>query len=436
MAVELRVPSVGESITEALLVEWLKQPGDLLGVDEPLFTLETDKVTLTVNAPAAGRLSILAEPGKRVQIGQVVGFIDTEVARLPPPARPGAPPATSALAHRDSGARGSEAEVVSAPRAGPPISAPAGQAQVAVKASNSAVLSAAARQTLGELTGDSSRHGQVSTPEEQQTEAAASRQGVPRAEPAPSSSAHPSPAPSSSAHPSPAPRQTRTPLSPLRQRIAERLVQAKNEAALVTTFNEADMTNVMTLRVQHREAFKSRHGVDLGFMSFFVKAAVDALEAVPELARQIQGDELVQNHAFDIGVAVSSEHGLVVPVVCQADQKSLAEIEKAILELASRVRDRSITLAELSGGVFTISNGGVFGSLLSTPIVNPPQAGILGMHAIKKRPVAVDDQITIRPMMYLALSYDHRIVDGREAVSFLRRVVSFVENPGFTLLGI
>jgi 2-oxoglutarate dehydrogenase E2 component (dihydrolipoamide succinyltransferase) len=427
MAIELRVPSVGESITEAQLVEWLKQPGDLLGLDEPLFTLETDKVTLTVNAPAAGRLSIVAEAGQRVEIGQVVGFIDTEVARLPPPVRPGAPPATSVMEHRDSGPRSAEVEPLSGPRMGPPIAVPAGRPQVTAKSGHSGALSTSAQHALGELTAASSQNALASAPEKDSGEG-------PRT--APAATARGTPVLSGLPHPSATEHQTRKPLSALRQRIAERLVQAKNEAAMVTTFNEADMTNVMTLRAQHREAFKSRHGVDLGFMSFFVRAAVDALEAVPELSSQIQGDELVQNHAYDIGVAVSSEHGLVVPVVRHADQKSLAEVEQAILELARRVRERTITLAELSGGVFTISNGGVFGSLLSTPILNPPQAGILGMHAIKKRPVVVDDQIVIRPMMYLALTYDHRVVDGREAVTFLRRVVSFVENPGFTLLGI
>jgi len=232
------------------------------------------------------------------------------------------------------------------------------------------------------------------------------------------------------------PRQTRKAMTALRQRIAERMVQAKNEAATVTTFNEADMTNILALRTEHRATFRAKHGVDLGLMSFFVRAAVDALQAVPEVNAQIQGDELVQNHFYDIGIAVSSEHGLVVPVLRDADQRSLAEIERGISELAGRVRDRTITLAELSGGVFTVSNGGVYGSLLSTPILNPPQSAILGMHAIKKRPVAREEQITIRPMMYLALSYDHRIIDGQEAVTFLKRIVSYVESPGFSLLGI
>jgi len=225
-------------------------------------------------------------------------------------------------------------------------------------------------------------------------------------------------------------------MSPLRQRIAERLVQAKNATAMLTTFNEVDMTNVMALRAKFREAYKAKHGVDLGYMSFFVKAVVDALQAVPQINAQIQGNELCTNHYYEIGIAVSTEKGLVVPVLRDADRLSMAEVEKAIAELARKVRDRTVTLAELSGGVFTITNGGIYGNLLSTPILNPPQAGILGMHAIKKRPVVVEDQIVARPMMYLALSYDHRIVDGREAVTFLKRIVTGIENPGFLLLEI
>jgi 2-oxoglutarate dehydrogenase E2 component (dihydrolipoamide succinyltransferase) len=218
-------------------------------------------------------------------------------------------------------------------------------------------------------------------------------------------------------------------MSRLRQRIAERLVQAKTEAAILTTFNEADMSKVMALRALHKESFKEKHGVGLGFMSFFVKAAVDALKTVPQLNAQIDGDEIVQSHYYDIGVAVGTDQGLVVPVVRDCDQKSFAEIEASIGDFAGRARSKALTLDELMGGVFTISNGGIYGSMLSTPILNPPQSGILGLHAIKKRPVVVDDEIVIRPMMYLALSYDHRIVDGKEAVTFLKRIVECIERP-------
>jgi 2-oxoglutarate dehydrogenase E2 component (dihydrolipoamide succinyltransferase) len=229
-------------------------------------------------------------------------------------------------------------------------------------------------------------------------------------------------------------RQTRTPMTPLRQRIAERLVAVKNETALLTTFNEVDMSRVMELRKTYRPGFKDQHGVDLGFMSFFVKAVVDALKTVPQVNAQIQGNEVVQNHFYDIGVAVGTDRGLVVPVVRDCDELSFAGLEKAIADLARKVREKTITLHELSGGVFTVSNGGIYGSLLSTPILNPPQSAILGMHSIKKRPVVVEDQIVIRPMMYLALSYDHRLVDGREAVTFLKRVVECIESPERMLL--
>ena len=218
-------------------------------------------------------------------------------------------------------------------------------------------------------------------------------------------------------------------MSPLRQRIAERLLEAKQTTAMLTTFNEADMTNVFALRAKHKQAFKEKHDISLGFMSFFVKASVDALQAIPQLNARIEGNDIVENHYYDIGVAISSDKGLVVPVVRDADRLSFAGVELAIADLAERVRTKKISLADLSGAVFTISNGGVFGSLLSTPILNPPQSGILGMHAIKKRPIVVNDEIVIRPMMYLAMSYDHRVVDGREAVTFLKRIVECIENP-------
>jgi 2-oxoglutarate dehydrogenase E2 component (dihydrolipoamide succinyltransferase) len=218
-------------------------------------------------------------------------------------------------------------------------------------------------------------------------------------------------------------------MSPLRLRIAERLVEAKQTTAMLTTFNEADMTSVFAWRERHKQAFKEKYDISLGFMSFFVKASVDALRAIPQLNARIEGDEIVENHYYDIGVAISSDKGLVVPVIRDPDRLSFAAIELAIADLAQRVRNRKITLADLTGAVFTISNGGVFGSLLSTPILNPPQSGILGMHAIKKRPVVVNDEIVVRPMMYLALSYDHRVVDGREAVTFLRRIVECIEDP-------
>jgi 2-oxoglutarate dehydrogenase E2 component (dihydrolipoamide succinyltransferase) len=420
MSIDVTVPPVGESITEGLLAEWLKRDGERVEVDEPLFSLETDKVSITINATAAGLLHIRVPASSTVRIGEVVATIDER--------------ATAAEA--------------------PPISPPAGMAQVQTKLADPAVhLTPAARRAMRELAVDpatiAGRAGRVTR--EDLLDASARGSDEPSPVPARSTPAQPPPSeperavtepaalsaePTSRTGLTPVARQTRTRLSPLRQRIAERMLQAAHESATVTTFNELDMTSVLALRTRHREEFQRRHGVDLGLMSFFVKAVVDALGAVPELNAQIQGDELVRNHYYDIGIAVSTGTGLVVPVLHDADALSLADIERSVAELVSRVRAGTITLAELSGGVFSITNGGVFGSLLSTPLLNPPQAGILGMHAIQKRPVAIDDQIVIRPMMYLALTYDHRLVDGREAVTFLKRVITYLESPGFNLLGL
>jgi 2-oxoglutarate dehydrogenase E2 component (dihydrolipoamide succinyltransferase) len=264
----------------------------------------------------------------------------------------------------------------------------------------------------------------------------AERQGAPADEkPAPpAAEAGQAGRPSGSSRPEPAPsgspdRQIRTPMSRLRQRLAQRLVEVQQTAAILTTFNEADMSRVMALRAAYKESFKQKHGVGLGFMSFFVKAVVDALKTVPEVNAYIDGDEIVRNHYYDIGIAVSTDKGLVVPVLRNADRLSAAEIESGIADLAQRAQERRLDLSDLTGAVFTISNGGVFGSLLSTPILNPPGSAILGMHAIQKRPIAVEDQVVVRPMMYLALSYDHRIIDGREAVTFLKRIAECIENP-------
>ncbi len=448
MMAEVKVPEVGESITEGTLVQWFKQEGDIVRIDDPLFELETDKVTLEVPSEFAGKLHPKVEAGETVTIGQVVATIDTdaaEEAEIPPPQRPAeakTPPGTQ--------------------EEGPPVSPPAGGQQAGAKVVEMAdrgALSPAVRRMVEEFNLDAEaiegtgRGGRITkedvthhlekagrTPEQP---APKGPQGAPRAveqpepktaEEAPPRAAAPSPKPSpapSAAPPAPREggRETRRPMSPLRQRIAERLVEAKQTTAMLTTFNEADMTNVFAWREKHKQAFKEKHEISLGFMSFFVKASVDALKAIPQLNARIEGEEIVENHYYDIGVAISSDKGLVVPVVRDADRLSFAGVELAIADLAERVRTKKITLNDLSGAVFTISNGGVFGSLMSTPILNPPQSGILGMHAIKKRPVVVNDEITIRPMMYLALSYDHRVVDGREAVTFLKRIVECIENP-------
>ena len=431
MFAQVKVPEVGESITEGTLVQWFKEEGDIVRIDDRLFELETDKITLEVPSEYAGKIHIEVPAGEKVSIGQVVATIDTEAAQeaAVPPRQPLA-----------------EAAYPPAPLSeAPPISPPAGLPQASAKVAQMArtgSLSPAVRRMVDEFNLDpgaiaaTGKGGRI-TKEDVVRHLQPS--GGPQAEPAPAAPSTSMPAapttaaPAPAARPTPSPRtgerETRKPMSPLRQRIAERLVEAKQTTAMLTTFNEADMTNVFAWREKHKQAFKEKHDISLGFMSFFVKASVDALKAIPQLNARIDGDEIVENHYYDIGVAISSERGLVVPVVRDADLLSFAGIELAIADLAERVRTKKITLADLSGAVFTISNGGVFGSLLSTPILNPPQSGILGMHAIKKRPIVVNDEIVIRPMMYLALSYDHRIVDGREAVTFLRRIVECIENP-------
>ncbi len=428
MLAEVKVPEVGESITEGTLVQWFKEEGDIVRIDDPLFELETDKVTLEVPSEYAGRIRPLVAAGETVNIGQVVASVDTdaaEEAEVPTPqpaAEATTPPALSGE--------------------GPPISPPAGLPQAGAKVAAMAdreALSPAVRRMVEEFQLDpgtlagTGREGRITKEDlvrHLQTVIAPPAQPKPVApKAAPPTVPAPGSAPTAAAPRAGGERETRKPMSPLRQRIAERLVEAKQTTAMLTTFNEADMTNVFALRARHKQAFKEKHDISLGFMSFFVKASVDALQTVPQLNARIEGDEIVENHYYDIGVAISSDKGLVVPVVRDADGLTFAGVELAIADLAERVRTKKITLADLSGAVFTISNGGVFGSLLSTPILNPPQSGILGMHAIKKRPVVVDDEIVIRPMMYLALSYDHRIVDGREAVTFLKRIVECIEDP-------
>jgi 2-oxoglutarate dehydrogenase E2 component (dihydrolipoamide succinyltransferase) len=461
MKIDIKVPSVGESITEGVLVAWHKADGAAVRVDEPLFELETDKVTLTAAAEGAGALHIAVAAGATVQIGQVVGHIDTaagtattESPSAPPPATTPAPPPPPAP--RAAPALSPE------PRPllkgdGPPLAPPAGlptlrtglQRQQALDALSPAVRrlveehgldpsAIAATGKGGRLTkADVLRHLEAHPAASAAAPAPAAHALSTASSPPAATAAPSSPAAAAAAAPSsasPAARQTRTKMSRLRARIAERLLQAQQTAAILTTFNEVDMSAVIELRERFKKTFEQKHGVGLGFMSFFVKAAVDALRAVPALNAQIDGDEIVQNHFYDIGVAVGTPRGLVVPVLRDCDRLSLAGIERGIADLAGRARDGKLELSELLGGVFTISNGGVYGSLLSTPILNPPQSGILGMHGIKKRPVVVGDQIVARPMMYLAVSYDHRLVDGAEAVTFLRRIVDVVEHPGLDLL--
>jgi 2-oxoglutarate dehydrogenase E2 component (dihydrolipoamide succinyltransferase) len=374
MSLEVKVPAVGESVTSGVISAWLKSEGDHVNRGEALLTLETDKVSTEITADVAGTLRIKAAAGAEVKVGEVVAVIEEGAAA--PAARP---------AKTDAGKSAAPEPVpkpakAAAAKAAPPASAePSPAAAVAAANESLAVIS----------------------------------ENIP---------------------PAAGSRTTRKRLSPLRRKIAAQLVMAQHTAAILTTFNEADMSAVMALRKAMGEDFQKQHGIKLGFMSFFIKAVVAALKAVPQINVRVEGEDLVENHFHDIGVAVGTERGLVVPVIRDADKKSFADIERGLAAFATKARDGKITVEDLSGGVFTISNGGIYGSLLSTPILNPPQSGILGMHKIQERPVVVDGQVAVRPMMYLALSYDHRVVDGKEAVTFLVRLKESIEQPSRLLL--
>ena len=384
---ELKVPAVGESISEGRIGRWFKPNGSFIKAEEPVYELETDKAAQEVVAPADGVLQILVAEGEKVLIGQLVGRIDTSA---PAPASSGSPVPTPAA--------------TSAPENSEKILSPAARRVVEENKLDPAKISG---------TGPG---GRVT-----KEDAVAAVKPVPA--PAPAPSLPPTPASSGEK------RETRQRMTTIRQRIGERLVQSQQSTATLTTFNEADMTAISELRAKYKDKFKEKQGVNLGFMSFFVKGVIESLKAFPLVNSRIDGQDVVLQHFYDIGVAVSTEKGLMVPILRNADDLSFAQIEKKIGELAVKARDGKISIADLQGGTFTITNGGVFGSLLSTPILNPPQSAILGMHTIQKRPVVVNDQIVIRPMMYLALSYDHRLIDGREAVQFLVRLKECVENP-------
>jgi 2-oxoglutarate dehydrogenase E2 component (dihydrolipoamide succinyltransferase) len=428
---EIVVPALGESVTEATVAKWLKQPGEPVTVDEPLVELETDKVSLEVSATAAGTLSeIRVAEGATVEVGAVLGVIGDGAGAAPKP-----------------GAKKAEAAAPAAPKPGPAKAAPqpAVQAEAAPDLMEADTpLSPAVRKLIAENRLDPSRipaSGKDGRLTKEDVLRFLEQRGAPAAEarPAPQPQAtRPAPAapkPAPSARPAaPGEREERVRMSRLRKRIAERLKEAQNTAAMLTTFNEVDMSEVMSLRSRLKDGFEKKHGTKLGFMSFFVKAAVLALKEVPAVNAEIQAEEIVYKNYYNIGVAVGTEQGLVVPVVRDCDRLSFAEIEAKIADFGRRARDGKLTLDELGGGTFTISNGGVYGSLMSTPILNPPQSGILGMHKIQERPVAIAGKLEIRPMMYLALSYDHRLVDGREAVTFLVRLKEAVEDPQRLLL--
>jgi 2-oxoglutarate dehydrogenase E2 component (dihydrolipoamide succinyltransferase) len=395
MAVEIKVPTLGESVTEATIAKWFKNVGDAVKADEPLCELETDKVTVEVPAPAAGMLSAITAPaGTTVAVGAKLGELEAGAAgkaAAPAAAAPAAAKAAPAAAP-------APAAVSSDKQPGP----------AARKALSEAGLDATAVSGSG-------KDGRVTKPDVAAAVAApkAAAPAAPRAL---------------------GPREERVKMTRLRSRIAERLKHAQNTAAMLTTFNEVDMTAAMAMRSKYNETFEKRHGIKLGFMSIFAKACVVALKELPAVNAEIDAGDIVYKNHYDIGIAVGTPQGLVVPVVRDCDALSFADIEKKIGDFGRRARDGKLTVDEMSGGTFTITNGGIYGSLMSTPILNPPQSGILGMHKIQPRPIAVGDKIEIRPMMYLALSYDHRIIDGREAVTFLVRVKECIEDPARLIL--
>jgi len=391
MSLEVKIPAVGESITSGLLSVWHKNDGDNVSAGEALLTLETDKVSTEITAEKAGILRIKAAAGAEVKIGEVVGTIDETGADAPAESK-----AASQVPDDKSDAETSRGNVEPPAPVKPKTPAVSVQKQAAPENFN-----APAAPSISEAV--AAANVSLSVPSE----------NVP---------------------PATEGRSTRKKLSPLRRKIAQQLVMAQHTAAILTTFNECDMSAVMKLRSAQQDAFTKEHGIKLGFMSFFIKAVVSALKATPAVNGRMDGEDFIQNHYYDVGVAVGTERGLIVPVIRDADKKSFADIERDLSAYAGKAREGKIKIEDLSGGVFTISNGGIYGSLLSTPILNPPQSGILGMHKIQERPIAEKGQVVVRPMMYLALSYDHRVVDGKEAVTFLVRVKDCIENPARLLL--
>ena len=397
-SVEIKVPALGESITEAVVGKLNKKVGDTVAADEAIAVLETDKVTIDVQAASAGVISALsATEGAKVKIGDVIGTIDSSQAGAPAGRPSAAAPAPVVAAAAPAATNGT-------------LVTPVARAVAADKGIDPSTIAGSGAQgrvmkddVLRAAEGGSSAKGPASTPLNAPT--------GPRGE-------------------------ERVKMTPLRKRVAERLLQAQSTAAILTTFNEVEMTNVMRLRKEYGEKFEKKHGVKLGFMSFFVKAAIEALRNFPAVNASIDGEEVVFHHYYDVGVAVSGTRGLVVPVIRDADQKSMAELEKTIGDFGVKAKADKLQLSDLQGGTFTISNGGIFGSMLSTPILNPPQTGILGMHNIQERAVVRDGQVVARPMMYLALSYGHRLIDGREAVQFLVRIKDCLEAPERILLEI
>ncbi|HLX62483.1 MAG TPA: 2-oxoglutarate dehydrogenase complex dihydrolipoyllysine-residue succinyltransferase [Planctomycetota bacterium] len=435
MAVELKVPTVGESIKEVEIGDWLKNPGDHVNRDESVVILESDKATVEIPAPVSGVVTkVLKKKRDKAAVGEVIGYMDESADGATPPAaksteppKPEAkkaePPAPAKASRLEAGAPKTDAAKTEAPKTDASKTdgaEPPGQR-------SATIVMPAARRALAEHhvdpgqvvpTGPGGRMLKEDVLRHAENKPAAV--GMPEA---------------FAAQP-PSRQEEAVPMTPMRRRIAERLVHAQNAAALLTTFNEIDMSGVMALRAKYKDAFAQRYNVKLGFMSFFVKAAVDALKLVPQVNAEIRGEEIVYHNYCDIGIAVGGGKGLVVPILRNAERMSFAQIEMAVGDFGKRAQENKIGLDELKGGTFTISNGGVYGSLLSTPIINPPQSGILGLHTIQERPIALNGQVVIRPMMYVALTYDHRIIDGREAVTFLKRLKESVEEPSRMLLEI
>lgn len=409
---EIRVPTLGESVTEATIGRWFKKAGDAVAVDEPLVELETDKVTIEVPAPSAGTLSeIIAADGTTVAVGALLGQITDGAAGAKPAAAPAKPAAAAP-------APAAPAAAPAAPKA-PPADAPLApsvrklSAETGVDASTVPGSGKDGRVTKGDMLAAIERAASAPTPVNQPAAAVQVRA--------------PSPADDAA-------REERVKMTRLRQTIARRLKDVQNTAAMLTTFNEVDMTNVMALRAHYKDAFEKKHGSKLGFMGFFTKAVVQALKEIPAVNAEIDGTDLIYKNYYHIGVAVGTDKGLVVPVVRDCDHKSIADIEKGIADFGRRARDGQLKIDEMQGGTFTITNGGIYGSLMSTPILNAPQSGILGMHKIQERPMVVGGKVEVRPMMYLALSYDHRVIDGKEAVTFLVRVKESLEDPARLVL--
>jgi 2-oxoglutarate dehydrogenase E2 component (dihydrolipoamide succinyltransferase) len=402
MAIELRVPPVGESVTEVQIGEWLKGEGQHVQRDETVVKIETDKVTVDLPAPVAGVIrQVRLKQGQTAAVGDVIGILEEGPAEAPRAAAPNAAPAPNASPQGEQSARDSIP--------------PQGFARV-MPSARRALKERGLKEADVEPSGPGGR---------------LLKEDVLRHEETPRAPAPP-PAVRAPSHSTGA--EEIVPMSPFRRRVAERLLQAQSQAALLSTFNEIDMTAVMALRKQHQDAFLEKYAIKLGFMSFFVKAAIDALKLIPAVNAEIRGTDIVYKNHYDIGVAVGGGKGLAVPVLRDADTLSFAEVELAIADFGKRAKDNKLELAELQGGTFTISNGGIYGSLLSTPILNPPQSGILGLHAIQERPIALNGAVVIRPMMYIALTYDHRLVDGREAVTFLKRIKQCLEEPARILL--